>query len=280
MRTYAAERDHAAATAILRDALAHGPVPFTPHPGDWSWWTQHRDDRFPTEFLIGPHAVAEVGIGQRYIRAYGLGATQCVELGEHHVGAGPLSIGEVSVRDTARGNELRTLGFTPDPRPSPVFERTTTGGVPSASLPSGFTRRPLGGRTEGPSRAAAARRAFASTMDEAAHTARYLAFMQSPVYDRERDLVAITPDGRVAGFAMFWPDTALSLAQFEPVGVDPDFQRLGIARALIATGLELLAARGIRRARVMTNGSNAAAIACYLACGFEVVDHVAWWTRP
>ena len=62
--------------------------------------------------------------------------------------------------------------------------------------------------------------------------------MQSPVYDRECDLAAITPDGRVAGFAMFWPDNALSLAQFEPVGVDPDFQRLGIARALIATGLE------------------------------------------
>ena len=117
-------------------------------------------------------------------------------------------------------------------------------------------------------------------MDATEHTDRYVAFMRSHAYDGERDLVAIAPDGRVAGFTIYWPDTELSLAEFEPVGVDPDFQRLGIARSLIAIALERLRDSGIRRARVTTNGSNAAAIACYLACGFEITDHIAWWHRP
>jgi ribosomal protein S18 acetylase RimI-like enzyme len=116
-------------------------------------------------------------------------------------------------------------------------------------------------------------------MDPAVHAQRYLRFMRSPAYDAERDIVAIAPDGRVASFAIHWPDAQLSLAQFEPVGTDPDFQRHGLSRAVITTSLERLAARGIARARVMTGGANAAAIACYETCGFEVVDRVSWWRR-
>ena len=280
LRVYEPACDHERAAAILRELLRRGPVPYTLHPGGWEWWTLHGDHRYETVHLIGRDALAEVGIDQRYVAAFGMTAPEIVALARRYVPEGPLSVADVSVRDAVRCAELRELGFAPVADPSPVFERTTDGDVVGATLPDRFVQRALTGTAEGPSRAAAARRAFENTMDAKEHTARYVAFMRSHAYDGERDLVAIAPDGRVAGFTIYWPDTELSLAELEPVGVDPDFQRLGIARALIAIALERLRDAGIRRARVTTNGSNAAAIVCYLACGFEITDHIAWWHRP
>jgi ribosomal protein S18 acetylase RimI-like enzyme len=279
LRTYDARRDHIEASAILRELLRRGPVPYTIHPGEWEWWTQHGDHRFASAHLIGPGAVAEVGVDQRFVAAFGLSAWECVQLGERYMPGAAFSVGDVSVRDVVRCDALRALGFEPVGEPSPVFERATIGGVARSALADGYTIRPVRG-TEGPGRAAAARRAFSSTMEPDEHTARYLRFMESHAYESERDLVVIAADGRIAAFAIFWPDTECSLAQFEPVGTDPDFQRRGLARALIAAALERLATMGIRRARVQTNGTNAGAIACYRACGFDVVDHIGWWHRP
>ena len=98
-------------------------------------------------------------------------------------------------------------------------------------------------------------------MDPDAHAARYLGFMRSVAYVPDHDLVAAAPDGRVAAFTVYWPDTELSLAQFEPVGTDPDFQRLGLGRAVLLDALRRLEHSGIAHARVMTNGDNHAAIA-------------------
>ena len=159
---------------------------------------------------------------------------EIVALAQRYVPEGPLSVADVSVRDAVRCTELRELGFAPVADPSPVFERSTDGHVAGATLPDDFVQRALTGTAEGPSRARRRGSAFENTMDATEHTDRYVAFMRSHAYDGERDLVAIAPDGRVAGFTIYWPDTELSLAEFEPVGVDPDFQRLGIARSLIA----------------------------------------------
>ena len=112
------------------------------------------------------------------------------------------------------------------------------------------------------------------------HAARYLGFMRSPAYVPEHDLVAVAPDGRIAAFTVFWPDAELSLAQFEPVGTDPDFHRMGLGRAVISEALRRLAAAGIEQARVMTNGDNHAAIALYESCGFARVDTLADWYGP
>ena len=117
-------------------------------------------------------------------------------------------------------------------------------------------------------------------MEPDAHTARYLGFMRSVAYIPDHDLVAVAPDGRVAAFTVFWPDAELSLAQFEPVGTDPDFQRMGLGRAVILEAIRRLEQSGIAHARVMTNGDNYAAIALYEACGFEQVDALVNWYGP
>jgi ribosomal protein S18 acetylase RimI-like enzyme len=268
--------DRDEAHAILRALLAAGPTPFTIHPGDWDWWVFHADPRVDEEFLIADGAIALVG---NEIGVFGVDADETVAVCEKVREGRPIAIGSVSLRDTARVAQLEAHGFVCADPPEPVFVRATGGGTHGAALPDGFTIRAVRGQEDCAGRAAAARRAFKSTMDPLMHTARYRRFMASPAYDRERDIVAIAPDGRIAAFAIHWIDEDLSLAQFEPVGTDPDFQRMGLARAVLAASLERMHGLGIERARVMTTGDNVAAATAYQSAGFELVDQLGWWKR-
>jgi ribosomal protein S18 acetylase RimI-like enzyme len=287
-RAYDPVADRTAAQRILRHQLQHDLVPSsTIHPGDWDWWCFHDDPRFATEFLIddeivgdGFGAIAMVALDQRLVATFGCSDATGVELGKRRLTPGPFAIDGVAGSDTERAEELRRLGFEPHGEPAPLFMRATANAAGPQSLPDGFTIRPLRGEEEHVSRAAAARRAFQSTMDPDAHAARYLGFMRSVAYIPDHDLVAVAPDGRVAAFTVFWPDAELSLAQFEPVGTDPDFQRLGLGRAVLLDALRQLERSGIAHARVMTNGDNHAAIALYEACGFERVDTLVNWYGP
>jgi len=286
-RAYDPIADRDAAHAILRDMLRLGPAPHALSPGDWDWWIFHADPRYSHEAWIrdagdgASAAIAFIAREQRVCSVFGADAIDAVELGRERLEPGPWVFGDVSELDTARHDALRSLGFDPaDGLPTPLFTRPTAGGVPGAVLPDGFVIRPLAGEEEHTARAAAARRAFNSAMDPEMHAARYLRFMRSPAYVRDNDLVVVAPDGRLAAFTIVWPDTDLSMAQFEPVGTDPDFQRRGLARAVIDAALAHLERLGITTARVLTNPDNAAAIACYQACGFVQYDAVRNWTTP
>ena len=109
--------------------------------------------------------------------------------------------------------------------------------IPEPDLPEGWVLRHLEGEHEANNRRAASHAAFQSTMTDEDHLNRYLKFMRSPVYDSERDLVAVAPDGRIAAFMVWWPDST-GVAQIEPFGTHTDFHRQGAGRALMYYGLE------------------------------------------
>jgi ribosomal protein S18 acetylase RimI-like enzyme len=253
-------------------------VPFTPHPGEWDWWTFHADPRDQLETLLGPEAVAEIAINHGEIAAFGLAPEEVIELGRTRLPGVRFAVTHVSVADHARADALQAAGFALDHPAASLFERATAGATPIAV--EGFEIRPIRGEQEHAARADAARLAFASTLHPEAHRARYLRFMRSPGYAPERDIVAVTPDGTIASFAIYWRDDALSLGQFEPVGTHPAFQRRGLARAVLHEGLARLAAAGIARARVMTGGVNEPAKSTYLATGFSLVDEIAAYRAP
>jgi ribosomal protein S18 acetylase RimI-like enzyme len=282
-RHYEPAHDRDAAHRIVRALHDRGPVPFTPHPGEWDWWTFHADPRYRQIQLIGgpggPEAIAAMDLDRRTVAAFGVPVGETIALGEQHLGPGEFTVLDVSIRDRERIDELESRGFALAEEPMPLLERATAGGVVGTREPDGFVVRPVQGEEEHRARATAARRAFASTMDPEMHDARYLRFMRSAAYERERDIVAVAPDGRIGAFAIHWPDTEMALAQFEPVGTDPDFQRRGLARTVIAASLARLETLGIARARIMTGGDNAAAFGCYEACGFDLVDRVSDWKR-
>ena len=273
-RNYEPFSDRAEVHDTLRARIRTGA--HEAHPGEFDWMYFHRDPRYRTDFLIDDGALAIVSHNHKVIDAYGADVDDTIALGAERFGGEAFSIAWL-LSDRAGTEALSTSGFALQTQPDPIFIRPAAGGVRGAVVPDGITLRHLRGEREADTRAAAARRAFKSDMEPDAHTERYRQFMRSPAYDADRDIVAVTDDGRVAAFTVYWVDQELSLAQFEPVGTDPDFQRRGLARALFAHVLTRLEAQGIEHARVMTNGDNDAAVATYAACGFEIVDHLGWW---
>ncbi len=278
MRPYEPAQDRESAHAVLRHLRSQGPVPYTPHPGDWDWWTYHADPRDRTEVFIGPDALAAVSWDPGEVDAYGMTAEEAIDLGRTMLPGSRFTVSHVSLADDARVAALKAAGFELEGPPSPLFSRSTAGAAPKSV--DGFEVRSLLGEEEHAARADAARLAFASTLEPEAHRAHYLRFMRSPAYVREHDLVAVGADGTIASFAIYWSDAELSLARFEPVGTHPDFQRRGLARAVMQEGLTRLAAAGIERAQVMTGGSNERAKRLYLAAGFDLIDQVGEFRAP
>ena len=74
----------------------------------------------------------------------------------------------------------------------------------------------------------------------------------APGYSLDWDLVAVAPDGRHASFACVWVDWRNHLAEIDPIGTQPEFQRRGLARAVILDGFRRLAAAGIHTAYIGT----------------------------
>ena len=278
MEIYEPAVDRDRALAVLRELLARGPVPYTPHPGEWDWWVYHADPGDQTKAFIGPHALAEVVVNHAEVAAFGLPIDAAIELGRRQLPGVPFKLTHVSLADGERIAKLRSAGFELERPAGHLFERSTTGA--SRHSVDRFEIRALQGEHEHALRADAARLAFESTLDTGVHRGRYLQFMRSPGYVLEHDLVAVAEDGTIASFAIYWLDDELSLGQFEPVGTHPDFQRRGLARALLHEGLARLSEAGIQRASVMTGGSNARAQQTYLNAGFQLADHVASFRAP
>src|SRR5205823_7761092 len=73
---------------------------------------------------------------------------------------------------------------------------------------------------------------------------------QCSLYDPALDLAVETADHDVAGYALFWFDPVTKVGLVEPMRVEDAYQRRGLARAMLTTGLDRLAKRGARRLKV------------------------------
>ena len=73
---------------------------------------------------------------------------------------------------------------------------------------------------------------------------------ETSLYDPELDLAVIAPNGDVAAYALFWNDFVTAAGMVEPMRTEDAYQRLGLARVLLAAGCDRLAARGAQRLKV------------------------------
>jgi predicted N-acetyltransferase YhbS len=89
---------------------------------------------------------------------------------------------------------------------------------------------------------------------------------QCSLYDPTLDLAVEDADGRVAGYALFWFDPTTLVGLLEPMRVEQENQRRGLARLLLTNGLDRLQRKGARRLKVGFESD--AARNLYLGAGF------------
>jgi mycothiol synthase len=187
-------------------------------------------------------------------------------------------ITDVDDGDETRSALLLELGFQPDNAPWLVVnERSLDGDLPEIVLPEGYHIRGAVGDEDAEQLAAVHSGAFGSSWTAEIYREEV---MHKPGYTPELERVVVAPDGRFAAFCLIWLDERNRLGLFEPVGTHEAFQRMGLGRALLASGLHLMRERGMERAQVCSETDNAASSGLYGAMGFEPLYRVASYLRP
>jgi gamma-glutamylcyclotransferase len=283
MRPASAE-DLPAMQSILSSALSAGTERYSIHPGDLAWWMWHEDPRqadrvsywiVPQEVLLVIDAAgSEIDVfasSERDRAPY-------IEWAQRRL-RGKGQVAGVADSDLGLIDYLKSNGYQPGHVNRWYHWDLGRVEVPEPELPDGWELRHVAGEHEAGERRRASHAAFRSTMDPEMHLQRYLRFMRSPVYDPSRDLVAVSPDGQIASFMIWWPDQS-GIAQIEPFGTHPDFQRRGVGKALIHHGLRRMRDSGMTLCRVITDEPRTDATAFYESVGFQDVGRLRWWQRP
>jgi len=269
------EADLGIMQSILADGLTAGGDRYYPHPGELGWWMYHSDRRRPeTWWLQGEDVLIVIDFADEgEIRVFarpGISPMPAINWARRRLG-GRGAVGFVSDADGELVEWLHEVGN----EPADIFrayEWDLRNGLPTPSLPPGWVLRHVSGEREADDRRAASHAAFQSKMPAAMHLERYLGFMRSPVYVPERDLVAVSPEGRIASFMVWWADSS-GIAQIEPFGTHPNFQRQGIGRALLLHGLGQMKEAGMVTCRVMTQEWREAT-SFYEGIGFRDVGRI------
>lgn len=265
---------------ILSDGLRGGGDRYYVHPGDISWWLYHDDPRYPDHMtawvqddsafvVIDSRPPGEIDLFARP----GIDRLPLLRWAQRRLGGGG-EVEWVEDSDTELIAFLETGGYEAV-HTYRSYRWDLSGDLPEPAVPEGWSLRSVGGEEEANARRRASHAAFESNMPEAMHLQRYLDFMRSPVYVRERDLVAVAPDGRIASFMVWWGDES-GVAQIEPFGTHPDYHRQGIGRALLYHGLQQMRDAGMSTCRVITDEPREAT-SFYEGVGFQDVGRVRSW---
>jgi predicted N-acetyltransferase YhbS len=95
------------------------------------------------------------------------------------------------------------------------------------------------------------------------------------LYSADLDLAVETVDGQIAGYSLYWFDPVTEVGLVEPVRVEDEYQRRGIARAMLVAGIDRLASKGAKRVKI-GYGTEAAA-ALYKNVGFQPNATDTWY---
>jgi mycothiol synthase len=184
--------------------------------------------------------------------------------------------------DAARIAAIERAGFARDGWGYVRLIRRLDQAIPEGEPLAGFVVRPLAGEGEVEHYVAAHRAAFESANMTAAWRR---ATLRHPRYVPDLDLVAIDPEGVPVGFCVCWitpPLDALAgrrLAQVEPLGVLPPYQRRGLGRALLLEGLRRGKAHGAHLMEVNAESHNDASLRAYGAVGFRPAYEAPFFRR-
>ena len=197
--------------------------------------------------------------------------------GAHHAGgSGPFAM-MAQHGDTARIGLLRRRGYAPSAEGNVRFRRQLDSAPDALPLPQGFSLRHVANDDDIERRVRVETSAYGgltTSVDRWRLLARRL-----PGYRPSLDLLAVASDGTGASACTCWYDEANRRGEFEAVGTAKRFQQLGLGKAVITEGIRRLQQLGATEAILYTSIGNAAAIALYRSCEFEIVGEDYAWCK-
>ncbi len=213
---------------------------------------------------------------------------------EETLGAEIVAWGEACIRKTLAKNEPATLdascredypdrisflqchGFRQTEDTSIHMTRPLSEPIPEPELLQGFLIRPIKGVEEAEAVASTHRAAFGT---EYMTTENHLIIMNTSEYDPSLDLLVIAPDGNVAAYCTCSVNDQTKVGFTDPVATHPRYQRMGLARALLLRGMQLLKEQGMKSAHLGTSGDNIAMQKTAESVGFTVEYKTIWFSK-
>lgn len=266
MRPYRGEDDYWRLRAFLREAfLLNGRHELGWQPARLDYWRWHvvancralpciESYIFLWETVDGQLAAAlnPEGPGEVHLQVHPAYTTpallnEMIDVAEAHLTGERDGRREITIwaheNDAPRREILARRGYTRGAWPEHVHRRELNGSpLPDVTLAPGYSVRSLGEADELPGRSWASWRAFHPDEPDEAYQGWewYHNVQRCPMYRRDLDIVAVAPDGTIAGFCTVWYDDVTRTGMFEPVGIMPEHQRRGLGRAVMVEGLRRL----------------------------------------
>ena len=167
--------------------------------------------------------------------------------------------------DVTRAELLTRLGFRQYRLFDPIRVRDLADPLSHQRLPPGFIARSA--RADDYQQLAAVRNS--AFRDDWSGDGFRDEVMRKPGYRPEREIIVVGPDGHIVAFTVTWIDTLNRVGHFEPVGTHRDFQRRGLAQAMMLVALRKLQSLGMHSPTVEHAADNRPALELYSRLGFE-----------
>ena len=106
------------------------------------------------------------------------------------------------------------------------------------------------------------------------------AIMNAPQYEMDLDLLALAPDGSLAGFCICSVnEDNKSSGHTDPIGIQPLHQSRGLAKALVTVGINLLAKKGVKTVRLGTSSKNTSMQQLARSLNFSCYSEKMWFSK-
>lgn len=292
MHSYQNEADYEQMRCLLSETYANSVPPLNCTVGDLDWWRSITNDPDVLEkvqlWRAGDDLIAFTWPGDHQIDVMihpnhrALERTILPAAEADHRRRSPPGDEEGRFRywsnenDLVRNAMLQEFGYTCTSDYFALHTYILAQRPDAAALPSGYTIRTVKGEEDLEARVAVHRAAFhPSRMTVEKHRA----VMQSPTYRRELDLVVVAPEGAFAAYTIAWFDETNAMGIFEPVGCHPDYQRRGLAGAVVREGLRRLHGMGVKVAHVNSWREDSPGAALYRSLHFTVSGRIFAWEK-
>lgn len=172
---------------------------------------------------------------------------------------------------------FKKYGFQPESVRTLEYSISLKEPVSIFPFPTGFSLRCSTGESEVQALVALHRAAFGTenmTIDER------LAIMRAPNYVPDLDLVVTAPTGELSAFCICGFEEGDDQRSYtDPVGVHRNYQRLGLGKAILTTGLRYLQQRGAISASLGTSSENIPMQKLAKSVGFICVSENLWFSK-